>query len=205
VEDDPPPPNRWEATATTALHNVIDYPGRYEFFAVSKMIFANPTTSIIDWTFDDYRRSLTSTDRIVLVPADQNFAALEWRSYDVARARVADDPKHLLTQKHLSFERIPDIWDDITVGVKIGIVVFRNFDINASDTGASISEATLKKLFGEKDSVCVLRVRSPNCTTTAQDPLSILSTHIEDVREQLSSCWTRASQPRTLRVIKERL
>lgn len=157
VEDDPLPPNRWEATPTTALHNVIDYPNKDEFFAVSKIIFANPPTTVFAWSFDDYRRSLTPADGIVLVPAVAGFdTLLKWRSHDVAKAQVAGDPRHLLTKKHLSFERIPDsMWDDIVVGVKIGMVVFRNFDIHASDTGAALSAETLRKLFGEKDSVCV--------------------------------------------------
>ena len=69
VEDDPLPPNRWEATPTTALHNVIDYPNKDEFFALSKIIFAIPPTTVIHWSSDDYRRSLTPTDRIEHVPA----------------------------------------------------------------------------------------------------------------------------------------
>jgi hypothetical protein len=49
VDVDPPPPNRWEATPTTALHNVIDYPNKNECFAACKMVFANPTKSVIGW------------------------------------------------------------------------------------------------------------------------------------------------------------
>jgi hypothetical protein len=105
--------------------------------------------------FDDLRRSLTARDSIVLVPADDDSNCLDWQSHDVARGQVAGNPAHFLTQKHLSFEQIPDTRNSITVGVKIAIIVYRNFDINVSDTGASMSEDTLKKLFGEKDSVCV--------------------------------------------------
>jgi len=155
MDVDPPPPNCWEATPTTALHNVIDYPNKNEHFAACKMVFANPTKSVICWVFDDLRCSLTARDSIVLVPADNDSNCLDWRSHDVARGRVAGNPAHFLTQKHLSFEQISDIWNSITVSVKIGIIVFRNFDINVSNTSASMSEDTLKKLFGEKDSVCV--------------------------------------------------
>ena len=122
---------------------------------MSKIILPNPTKFIGGLVFDDFRRSLDAADRIELVPADSQFPALEWKSVDVARGQMITEPKNFLTQKHLSFEAIPKDWTGICVGAKIGIVVFRPFDIRPSDTGMSMTDDTLVQIFGEKDSVCV--------------------------------------------------
>ena len=153
--DDLPPPGRWEVTPTTALHNVVDYPDKDEFLLVSKIILPNPTKFVGGLVFDDFRRSLNTADRIELVPADSQFPALEWKSVDVARGQVITEPNNFLTQQHLAFEPVPKDWTGICVGAKIGIVVFRPFDIRPSDTGMSMTDDTLLQMFGEKNSVCV--------------------------------------------------
>ena len=143
VENNPPPPGRWEVTPTTALHNVVDYPENDEVFLLSKIILPNPTKS-------------SDADRVELIAADSVFAALEWKSVDISRGQVIKEPRNILTQKHLSFQPAPKEWTGICVGAKIGIAVFRPFDIRPSNTGMSMTDETLLRLFGKKDSVCVL-------------------------------------------------
>lgn len=153
------PPSRFEAIPTTALHNVIDYPHKNEYFGACKIFISTPPTEVINLVFPDFHRSLTNADKIQLIPADteNDVPALTWRSHDVARGTPVVDPTQFLTQKHLSFEKIPEVEGfAITVGLNIGIAVYRNFTIKAADAGASLSEEQLRKLFGERDSVCVL-------------------------------------------------
>ena len=156
AENNPPPPGRWEVTPTTALHNVVEYPENDEVLPLSKIILPNPTKSINGVVFNDFRRSLGDADRVELIAADSVFAALEWKSVDISRGQMIKEPRNILTQKHLSFQPVPKEWTGICVGAKIGIAVFRPFDIRPSDTSMSMPDETLLRLFGEKDSVCVL-------------------------------------------------
>ena len=153
-EDPPAPPNRWESTPIAALHNTIDHPNKNECFSQCEMSFAAPPQAVQNPTFSDIGQSLTDADRVELVLANEEDVALTWKSHDVARGQTARDPTHFFTQKQLSFEQIPS-GILVAVGIKIGMVVCHNFDIDVSDTGVSMSEETLRKLVGDKNSLCV--------------------------------------------------
>ena len=140
----------FKATPLTALHNVINEEG--ETYASVKLYCASPpTTSII--AFPDGGRVLTENDLIEIRPATEEDEAIMWESRDVTKGDAIVDPGHFLTKKPLSYEKVPDGFQP-RAGQKIGIAVYRRFEITAEDAGAA--EGTdLKKIFGEKNLVCV--------------------------------------------------
>jgi hypothetical protein len=150
------PPSRFEVTPTTALHNVIDYPLKDEYFSACMISWSDPPGAYPNLQFSDITRQISAADRIELASPnpDDEIDALVWKAYDISRGTTIADAAKDITQKRLSFEKIPDTLA-ITEGMKVGIVVYRTFDIDSDDTGVSLSEADLKKLFGETNSVCV--------------------------------------------------
>lgn len=150
------PPSRFEVTPVTALHNVVDCPLKDEYFSSCMISWSDPPDAYPNLRFPDIHRQITERDQIQLAPPnpDNDIDTLIWKSHDIARGETISDASKEITQKRLSFEKIPDTLP-ITVGMKVGIVVFRTFDITSADTGVSLSETDLKKLFGEKNSVCV--------------------------------------------------
>lgn len=76
--------------------------------------------------FSQFTRQITADDRIELTPPNPNdeIDALVWKAYDIIRRTTIADATKDITQKRLSFEKIPDTLA-ITEGMKIGIVVYR--------------------------------------------------------------------------------
>jgi hypothetical protein len=151
------PLSRFAATPTTALHNIINYPHLDETYSSSKVYCTNPSQTAENLEFPESGRVLTATDALVLVPADaeSDQPALSWKSHDVSKGAVICDPNHFLTDKRLSFEKVPATFD-VVPGVKVGVAIYRNFDIEDADAGATLSDLQLMTLFGSKGSVCVL-------------------------------------------------
>lgn len=100
---------------------------------------------------------LTTADALVLVPADaeSDQPAFSWKSYDVTKGAVIRDPNHFLTDKRLSFQKVPATFG-IVPGMRVGVVIYRNFDIEDADAGATLSDLQLETLYGSKGCVCVL-------------------------------------------------
>lgn len=151
------PLSRFEATPTSALHNITNYPYLDEIYSSSKVFYTNPSQTAENLEFLESGRVLTATDAVALVPEDatQDQPAFSWKSHDVTEGAVICDANHFLTDKRLSFEKVPATFD-VVRGLKVGVAVYRNFDIEDVDAGATLSDQQLLSLFGSKGSVCVL-------------------------------------------------
>jgi len=141
----------FEATPLTALHNVINEED--ETYTMAKLYCASPPLTASAITFPDGGRVLTENDLIEIRSATETDEAIMWESQGVTNGNTIVNSAHFLTKKPLSYEKVPDGFQP-RAGQKIGIAVYRRFEITAEDAGAA--EGTdLKKIFGEKNLVCV--------------------------------------------------
>lgn len=140
----------FKATPYTALHNVINE--KDETYDRATLFCASPPmkTSI---KFPEGGRELTENDLIEISSGTEEDEAFMWESHDVTVGDVIDNPNHFLTKKPLSYEKVPDGFE-LRAGQKIGIAVYRTFDITAEDAGAAEGE-DLTKIYGKKNLVCV--------------------------------------------------
>ena len=157
------PSSRFTVTPTTALHNVVNYPHKNEYFSKCKVFYSDPPGSFQNVEFPQFRQSITPNDAIELVSADteNDTDAFQWKSYDLARGNTITDAFKILTQKRLTFEKVPEELP-IVAGMKIGLAVYRTFDIEAADTGSPMEPDELMGKYGFSQSLSIRRMRMEN-------------------------------------------
>jgi hypothetical protein len=138
---------KYEATPVTAKYNLESENG--EIYKRTTMQLAHGSDK--DIVMPDGGCSLSS--QIIVRAATADRAALTWDDGDVSFGETADDPKNSLTRMPLLFQKVPQHFR-LEVGHKIGIAVFRTFDIDHSDAGAPTS-VDLGKVYGNKDQTCM--------------------------------------------------
>ena len=141
----------FRATPHTALHNVINE--EEETYDRATLHCASPPMKSSTIKFPEGGRELTENDLIEIFPATEEDEAFMWESRDVTIGNVIADPNHFLTKKPFSYEKVPDGFE-LRAGQKIGIAVYRMFDITAEDAGAAEGE-DLTKIYGKKNLVCI--------------------------------------------------
>ena len=108
--------------------------------------------SDLDVEMPDGGCSLGSCQTTVRV-ATQNRAAITWDDGDVSFGETTDDPQHYFTQMPLLFQKVPEEFR-LQIGHKIGIAVFRTFDIDHADAGA-LPSVDLAQVYGNKHQTCI--------------------------------------------------
>lgn len=66
---------------------------------------------------------------------------------------TVDDPQNSLTRMPLLFHKVPPEFR-LKIGHKIGIAVFRTFDIDHDDAGA-LASVVLSRVYGDKNQTCI--------------------------------------------------
>ncbi|CAB9521780.1 expressed unknown protein [Seminavis robusta] len=119
------PSSRFAVTPTTALHNVVDYLQKNEYFSNCKVFYSDPPGSFQNLVFPQFGQSIAPNEKIELVPADAENGtdAFKWKSHNVVSGNTITNAFKILTQKRLTFEKVPRELP-ITTGMKIGLVVY---------------------------------------------------------------------------------
>ena len=92
-------------------------------------------------------------DMIQVRPATENTSALEWEDDDLSYGTVVNRVSSSLTKMPRLFRKAPDDFH-LRVGHKIGIAVYRTFDITHEDADAPLN-VDLEAIYGQKHQVCI--------------------------------------------------
>ena len=85
-----------------------------------------------------------------------NEAGITWDYHDMTKADKIDNLESLLTRNNLSFQQVVRDDYEFQVGQKVGIAVFRSFELSADDTGMpsnSVTADELRQIFGREGRV----------------------------------------------------
>jgi hypothetical protein len=106
-------PSRSKVTPAVALHDVEDYLQNDHYLSASSL------------QSNDFHCSIPLADRIQLVPANEadNVGASTRKSHDISHGGVIGDATQFITQKQLTFVKIPDTLA-VIIGMKIGMAVY---------------------------------------------------------------------------------
>jgi len=131
----------FKATPHTALHNVLDEEDETYKRVMVHCAHRSLRTSAIAFPDGGAGQVLAEADVVGISPAT------------VAVGETLGDSKHFMTRKSWSYNKIPDVFE-LKAGLKIGIAVYRTFEITAEDTSAAAG-VDVTKTFGKKNLVCV--------------------------------------------------
>ena len=106
-----------------------------------------------DITMPDGGCLLDGEAEIEVRAATQNSAASTWDCHDVSFGTKLDNKSSLLTRKPRLFEKVPSSFE-LRVGHKVGIAVYRTFDITYADAKAP-SNVALEDFYGQKLQACI--------------------------------------------------
>lgn len=147
-----PRSSNWAVEPVTALHNITDE-GFTEKYQFTKMYTSTRPSATCTLTFHDGGKTLGSTDEFALLPPTDQDEALTWESLDKAIGNKVSDPANFLTKKPLSFEKVPDGFVP-EVGQKIGIAVYRVFEITPEDAVAA-EGTNMEEIYGPMFNTCI--------------------------------------------------
>ncbi|CAB9510294.1 expressed unknown protein [Seminavis robusta] len=95
----------------------------------------------------------TMTGEVEVRSGTNDTAPLNWAAGDVSFGAKVTGPNSSLTKKPRLFVKAPAAFR-LRVGHKIGVAVYRTFDITHGDAGAPIS-VSLTNIYGPKHQVCI--------------------------------------------------
>lgn len=138
----------YAATPVTAKHNIASEDN--ESFVSAMMKFPHHQDCLVQLP----GAGCVQSDRITLRPAPSDDEdAITWKADDVAFGTEIRDSMHVLTKKPLHFGRVPSDFD-LQVGQKIGISVFRKFEISPQDANAAPG-TDMALIYGPKNRPCI--------------------------------------------------
>ena len=139
----------YEATPVTAKHNLRNS---------GQETYMRTTAKCYDLVEEDIvlpDGGCETEDRIEIRPATTSPAkrAIMWRKDDISFGDVISDPTSSLTKSSRLFEKTP-VTFSLSVGDKIGVLVYRTFDITHEDAKAPL-HTDLVQVYGQKFQVCI--------------------------------------------------
>lgn len=137
----------YETTPLTAKHN-LEKSDEQDYLHTALKLFDGYDFEIV---LPDGGCSMTET--IVVRPATTTKSEVKWKSEDISFGAAITDPRKILTKDSRLFEKVPDSFK-LREGDKIGVVVYRTFDITHKDARAP-RNTDLEKVFGQKYQVCI--------------------------------------------------
>ena len=149
--------SRFEAIPITCIHNVeddIDNGVTWEFLrSALTAVSANARHEV---NFEKARYTPGPEESVVLRQSDANDEAITWCYHDVTTAPKIDNVASPLTCKNLSFQKVERDGFEFQLGQKIGMAVYRNFEVTPEDAGMppnSITVDELRQIFGREGRV----------------------------------------------------
>jgi hypothetical protein len=149
--------SRFEAIPITCIHNVqddVDDGVTWEFErSVLTAVAANVRYEV---NFENARYMPGTEESVVLRPSDANDEAITWDCHDVTTAPKIENAASPLTRKDLGFQKVVRDGFEFQVGQKIGMAVYRNFEVTPEDAGMSPNSVTadeLRQIFGREGRV----------------------------------------------------
>ena len=149
--------SRFEAIPITCIHNIeddVDHNVTWEF--QRSTLTAVSENARYEVNFEKARYTPAPEESVVLRPSDTNDEAITWDCHDVTTAPKIDNAAAHLTRKNLSFQKVTRNDFEFRVGQKIGMVVYRNFEVTPEDAGMSRNSITaeeLRQIFGTENRV----------------------------------------------------
>ena len=138
----------YAATPVTAKHNIASQD--VERYVIAMISFPHHQDCLVQ--FPD--AGCVQSDRITVRPAPSDDEdAVMWKADDVAFGTEIEDSVHVLTKKPLHFVQIPSDFE-LQVGQKIGISVFRKFEISHQDANAAPG-VDISLIYGPKNRPCI--------------------------------------------------
>ena len=137
----------YEATPVTAKHNLKN-DGNETYLRTTAICFDHVEEDI---TLPD--GGCTMSERIEVRPATATKRARSWSTDDISFGDTIKDPSNILTKESRLFEKVPNTFR-LRGGHKIGVLVFRTFDITHKDAKAPLN-TDLVRVYGEKYKVCI--------------------------------------------------
>jgi hypothetical protein len=137
----------YEATPVTAKHNPKN-DGEETYLRTIAKCFDQVEKDI---TLPD--GGCTMSERMEIRLATATKRELTWSADDTSFGDTINDPSSILTKASRLFEKIPDTFR-LREGHKIGVLVYRTFDITHEDAKAPL-HTDLVKLYGQKFQVCI--------------------------------------------------
>lgn len=137
----------YEVTPVTAKHNLV--PDDDEEYVRSTIQF--PETSPMETTMPDGGCEIT--DYIEVRPATEGVKAIHRETDDYSFGQKVSTPSRTVTKMPFLFDQVPSSFG-LQVGQKIGIAVFRTYDIDHTDAEAPKS-TDMKRVYGENNQACI--------------------------------------------------
>lgn len=137
----------YEATPLTAKHNLKNA-GAETYLRTTAKCFDQVEKDI---ALPDGGCAMTT--RIQVRPATATKREITWSADDISFGDTITDPSNVLTKASRLFEKIPNTFR-LRVGHRIGVLVYRTFDITHEDAKASL-DTELKQVYGKKFQLCI--------------------------------------------------
>eukprot|EP00978_Attheya_sp_CCMP212_P008691 scaffold20426_cov47-Attheya_sp.AAC.7 len=151
--------SRFAAIPITCIHNLeddVDVPQGVTWEFVRSELTAVSANAICKVNFEKARYTPGPDESIVLRPGDANDEDITWDYHDVTTSEKIVNVASPLTRKHLSFQKVVRDDYEFQVGQKVGMAVYRNFEVTAEDAGMSNNSITadeLRQIFGREGRV----------------------------------------------------
>jgi hypothetical protein len=134
----------------TAKHNLENASG--EEYVLTTVQSVDALEAFV--TMPDGGCVLADEGDIEVRPAAGGASAMTWADDDLSFGESFERYAQPLTRKPRLFEKVPDVRSVLQVGHKIGIAVYRTFDITHEDAGAA-SNVVLEDFYGQKLQACI--------------------------------------------------
>mmetsp|Transcript_29645 Transcript_29645/g.45422 ORF Transcript_29645/g.45422 Transcript_29645/m.45422 type:complete len:323 (-) Transcript_29645:282-1250(-) len=144
--------SRWEVTPVTALHNITN-DSSCERYRSSKIYTSTRPSKTFPIEFGEGGKTLGGDDTFTLYDATEEEEAITWESHDKTAGVIIKEATHFLTKKQLSYETVSDSFT-LEVGQKVGMAVYRTFDIEPEDAVAPEGTA-MEEIYGPKFITCI--------------------------------------------------
>jgi len=125
-------------------------------YASSVLKLVNQGNANISPLFDKTSYMPDPSESIVVRQGDSEENTIVWDYYDVTTAPKIDNPQSNLTLKTTSFQKVERTGYQFQVGQKIGMAVYRNFELTCEDAGVpqgSITKEELLHIYGQSGRV----------------------------------------------------
>jgi hypothetical protein len=154
----PTPPSslrssRFAAVPVTCIHNLeddVEDDVTWEFERSEFTPVGADTRRTFVINFRKARYTANPAESILIRPENADEAEITWNYHDMTTAEKIINVVSPLTRKGLSFPMASDGYE-FQVGQKIGVAVYRNFELEAADAGLtenSITAGELRQIFG---------------------------------------------------------
>jgi len=146
--------SRFAAIPITCIHNLeneVEDGVTWEFVGSKLTPVGADTRGTYVINFEKARYTAGPDESIVIRTGNAEEEKITWEYHDVTTAEKNTNAASPLTLKNLSFPKVTRDGYEIQVGQKIGIAVYRNFEIDAEDAGLpanSITAEELRQIFG---------------------------------------------------------